>query len=396
MEPEDPEFQPQGYNHCTNLDQQHRRGIIPYTGSNISITVVGIPGDEKFQESLWAELKLKENDTLLTYTGPQDVHQKIMDISYHILECNQDRNKPPFDYGRVQLWRSISTGKIEQDQVTDITQLKEFLLEHRKDYINVGSYYGVEKSLMTDAERDQIDSEAETCIKLCSESVKTLKHSVPDGKWLPQIKQHRETVIRLIEAYLKVVCNIFSEQRAIRVKRVVDKRKLSRLEPESAPQKESFQDRIGKRERQNEPPLEGKRVAENGNTKKENNNYKPHLLFNEENILENMSPEEIQMFEHENQQLYNEMNNMVDEVKKIEGKVVEIAQLQEIFTEKVLEQDKDIDRIADTVVGATENIKEANEDIREALKNNAGLRVWILFFLIVLSCTLLFLDWYNP
>jgi len=27
--------------------------------------------------------------------------------------------------------------------------------------------------------------------------------SVPDGKWLPQIKQHRETVIRLIEAYLK-------------------------------------------------------------------------------------------------------------------------------------------------------------------------------------------------
>jgi len=118
MDPEDPEFQPQGYNHCTNLDQQHRRGIIPYTGSNISITVVGIPGDEKFQESLWAELKLKENDTLLTYTGPQDVHQKIMDISYHILECNQDRNKPPFDYGRVQLWRSISTGKIEQDQVS--------------------------------------------------------------------------------------------------------------------------------------------------------------------------------------------------------------------------------------------------------------------------------------
>ena len=28
-------------------------------------------------------------------------------------------------------------------------------------------------------------------------------------------------------------------------------------------------------------------------------------------------------------------------------------------------QDTDIDRIADTVVGATENIKEANEEIRE-------------------------------
>ena len=29
---------------------------------------------------------------------------------------------------------------------------------------------------MTDAERDQIDSEAETCVKLCSESIKVLKY----------------------------------------------------------------------------------------------------------------------------------------------------------------------------------------------------------------------------
>lgn len=282
-----------------------------------------------------------------------------------------------------------------QQVVADITQLRDFLLDHRKDYVNAGSYYGLDKSSMTDAERDQIDSEAETCVKLCSESIKVLKYLVANEKQLPQVKQHREIVIQLLEAYLKVVCNIFSEQRAVRVKRVVDKRKLSRLEPDSVTQKEGFQDRVSKQEI-NEPPLEGRKVTENGNTKKENNNYMPHLLFSEEDILENMSPEEIQMFEQENQQLYDEMNNMVDEVKKIEGKVVEIAQLQEIFTEKVLEQEKDIDRIADTVVGATENIKEANEDIREALKNNAGLRVWILFFLIVLSCTLLFLDWYNP
>ena len=43
-------------------------------------------------------------------------------------------------------------------------------------------------------------------------------------------------------------------------------------------------------------------------------------------------------FEQENEQLFSEMNSMVDEVRQIEGKVLEISRLQEIFTEKVLVQ----------------------------------------------------------
>lgn len=53
-----------------------------------------------------------------------------------------------------------------------------------------------------------------------------------------------------------------------------------------------------------------------------------------------LSPEEIQMFEQENQRLIGEMNSLFDEVRQIEGKVVEISRLQEIFTEKVLQQVK--------------------------------------------------------
>ncbi|KAF7248239.1 Syntaxin-18 [Varanus komodoensis] len=137
-------------------------------------------------------------------------------------------------------------------------------------------------------------------------------------------------------------------------------------------------------------------------------------------------------FEQENQRLVGEMNSLFDEVRQIEGKVVEISRLQEIFTEKVLQQEAEIDNIHQIVVGATENIKEGNEDIREvisqirpggfrtlrnisisrevtpvsapkpqlhmvaqAIKNNAGFRVWILFFLVMCSFSLLFLDWYG-
>ena len=36
--------------------------------------------------------------------------------------------------------------------------------------------------------------------------------------------------------------------------------------------------------------------------------------------------------------MYSELNSVADEVKKIEGKVVEISQLVDVFSEKILQQ----------------------------------------------------------
>ena len=43
-------------------------------------------------------------------------------------------------------------------------------------------------------------------------------------------------------------------------------------------------------------------------------------------------------FEQENEQLFEEMSSLVDEVRQIEGKVLEISRLQEVFTDRVLSQ----------------------------------------------------------
>ena len=51
--------------------------------------------------------------------------------------------------------------------------------------------------------------------------------------------------------------------------------------------------------------------------------------------------------------------------------------------------------LASNAVGASENIKDGNEEIRKAIQNRASIRVYILFFLLVMAFTLLFLDWYN-
>ncbi|XP_039191791.1 syntaxin-18 isoform X4 [Crotalus tigris] len=280
-----------------------------------------------------------------------------------------------------------------REVVNNIGKLKDFLLQHRKDYINAYSHLMSEYVRMSDTDRDQIDQDAQIFMRTCADAIQQLRAEAHKDIHSPQVKQHRETVLDFIADYLKRVCRLYSEQRAIRVKRVVDKKRLSRLEPEQshksapaaspgkAPETEASSKELGEK-----PTSEAHR---------ERNLIDEHSDFGlgqDSRGEDELSPEEIQMFEQENQRLVGEMNSLFDEVRQIEGKVVEISRLQEIFTEKVLQQEAEIDNIHQIVVGATENIKEGNEDIREAIKNNAGFRVWILFFLVMCSFSLLFLD----
>ena len=48
----------------------------------------------------------------------------------------------------------------------------------------------------------------------------------------------------------------------------------------------------------------------------------------------NLSPEEIQAYEQENNAMYDDLVSLRDNIQQIENKVVKIAQLQEVFTEK--------------------------------------------------------------
>ncbi|KAK7137459.1 hypothetical protein R3I94_013187 [Phoxinus phoxinus] len=262
-----------------------------------------------------------------------------------------------------------------REVISNISKLKEFLLQHRKDYVNAGSVLCSDVSRMTDSERDQIDQDAQIFMRTCADAIGQLRSEMNKQLVSAQVKDHRVAVLDLVDAYLKGVCKLYSEQRAVRVKRVVDKKRLSRLEPEQINHDKHQSDG----EENSDKPVSDSNVD----------------LWEETRVEDDLSPEEIQMFEQENQRLVGEMNSLVDEVRQIEGKVVEISRLQEIFSEKVLHQESEIDSIHELVVGATENVKEGNEDIREAIKNNAGFRVWVLFFLVMCSFSLLFLDWYD-
>ncbi|CAK1542372.1 unnamed protein product [Leptosia nina] len=271
-----------------------------------------------------------------------------------------------------------------KDITSQITKLRDFLLEHRERYLNyLNDISGDE---MTEYERDQIDTGAQRIINTCSHLLREFRNDNRKIAVSQQTREYMDAVIDLIDAYLKAVCKIHSELKAFRVKRALDLRKLSRLE---LPQRKSSIPN---------PFISETKEVESDLEETDSPKTKMELSENEVAVMSDegdLSAEELQMFESENVQLLNELNSMTEEVRQIESKVLHIAELQEIFTEKVLQQEQDIDRIANTVVGTTETMKDANDQIKQAIQRNAGLRVYILFFLLVMSFTLLFLDWYN-
>lgn len=81
--------------------------------------------------------------------------------------------------------------------------------------------------------------------------------------------------------------------------------------------------------------------------------------------------------------------------RTIGKKLTEIAKLQEAFSENVLKQEMDLGHLNTSTITSTEYIREGNEQLRDAMRKNAGFRVMILFFITTLAFVVLFLDWYN-
>ncbi|XP_045461504.1 syntaxin-18 [Harmonia axyridis] len=265
-----------------------------------------------------------------------------------------------------------------KEVVKQLTHLRQFLIDNKAPYLNILNHLSTTK-IMTEEDRENFETVAEDIVHKCKNIINDYKKEMASLKKTAQTEEYYNAVIVSLEKYLKEVSKVYTEAKAIRVQRVIEVHNLSKLGPTKRKTEET------------NDSLKNESTEETSQVKKV---IIPEVV-NTPNVEEELSAEEMQMFEAENETLYNEMNKMSDEVKQMESKIVHIAELQELFTEKVLQQEGDIDRIANVVVGSTEQIKDANEQIRQAIQRKAGLRAWVLFFLLVMSFSLLFLDWYN-
>jgi len=265
--------------------------------------------------------------------------------------------------------------------VKSIGQLKQLLLESREAYMLGGS---VGASGMSDLDMDQLDNSAdEICVK-CTELIQTFRKNIMKTKMSESSKDHYDLVGTGLADYLKKVVSIHSEMRAVRAKKQVQLKNLTKLELNS---RESRVQEITPPKRTNDIDLQEKAITAAALAKSK--------AWESSDDEEEISPGEAQQLEMENERLIEHLNSLHSQVDQVTSKVVKISELQEIFSEKVLQQSSDIEHIHSQTVSTTENVKEGNEAVRQAIQNQASYRVIILFILLVFSFSLLFLDWYN-
>lgn len=237
-----------------------------------------------------------------------------------------------------------------------LTQLRDLLNENRVAYMRLGCHLKA-TAQMSDDERDIIDEESEKILSICNQYIKDLK--VLNGKKVSkQMAQHMHGVLDVLTSYLQAVFQIHNEQRTCRVQHELDTYKLLKLESNKklipvVPPRE----RVRPKEMEEKTPIESREVTDDSDNdddydddyddvtdqRKKHSKSLLEVALDEDTATaskfaleeETFSAEDVQMFESENSQLYNELKGLSEEVEQIEKNVFGIAKLQEIFTEKV-------------------------------------------------------------
>lgn len=240
-----------------------------------------------------------------------------------------------------------------KDICHQITQLKALLIENRSAYMRFGCHLK-SSAQMSDEDRDTIDRESENIISICTQFIGDLKAEARlQANVTKQAGEHRDGILELLSVYLKAVFNVYNEQKAYRIQHELDTYKLLKLESNKKlipiiPAKERVKADFWR----SAEDLDGADIG----TKQTSSNTQQHdedrsdMISDKKAMMtaidedmaskfaleqDELSAEDIQMFESENVQLYNELKGLSDEVEQIGKNVVDIAKLQEIFTEKV-------------------------------------------------------------
>lgn len=289
--------------------------------------------------------------------------------------------------------------------MTKIIKMKSHLSKYGHDYLNT---YGVlpGASIMNDERRDKLDQDVEEFIKMCIDKLKLFEAETIQLNSLNQANDHWKTAIEIMRRILRDLMNHYDLLRTTRRQRSFEKLKFDRIESrtghvsptpydcESITSEAFSLDSLESTLASDNKSISSAETRTNMSSISFEDCKSQSLMAAEHHT--SISPEEILVLAVENSQMHDELLTLEDEIKVIGKKVVQLSKLQELFTEKVLEQELELNNLHETAIKSSENVREGNDLIRDAMMKNASTRVFILFYIITLGFTILFLDWYNP
>ncbi|KAF9583588.1 hypothetical protein BGW38_009101 [Lunasporangiospora selenospora] len=119
------------------------------------------------------------------------------------------------------------------------------------------------------------------------------------------------------------------------------------------------------------------------------------MLDYENDFEQGLSAEQRQMLELENENIVQRLETELNQVRHIETSMLELSSLHSTIQEHLEVQTQQTNRLHDEALAAIDLISSGNDQLIKAGQRNQSTRKWILFFLILASFVLLFLDWYD-
>ncbi|CAH9100173.1 unnamed protein product [Cuscuta europaea] len=216
--------------------------------------------------------------------------------------------------------------------VDSIGVLEEFMLKHKKDYVDL--YH------TTEQERHSIENEV---LILCEK--------------------------------LHSVSSQFDQLRAIRYQDVIN-RKALRRKPRKAGKTSATEIST--------PSNLEEQIKQSDAQTLESNDLRSEPVRVQEQFLDD-----------ETRALQAELSGLLDAVQETETKMVGMSALNHLMSTHVLQQAQQIEYLYDQAVEATMNVELGNKELTKAIQRNSSSRTFLLLFLFVLTFSILFLDWYN-
>lgn len=281
----------------------------------------------------------------------------------------KNKSLPLPDKNRILAARRKSTFETEFNKRTknicyQLVQLRDFLVENRAAYMKFGCHLKGMAQKMTDSERDIIDEETDKILDISTQLIIELRQECRSYKTTKQNTEYMDNVLESLTNFLKNIFKISNQMRTYRVKKELQTYRLLKLESDKkripvAPKGKKIMNGMVRLDSENYEEEDEVREDFGGfddedasdiqqdtddldTSNRRNNSSKlaldEEIANNQSSYIEDeddLSPEDIQMFESENTQLYNELKGLSEEVEQIEKNVTEIAKLQDLFTEKV-------------------------------------------------------------
>ncbi|KAF9899224.1 hypothetical protein BX616_003155 [Lobosporangium transversale] len=101
------------------------------------------------------------------------------------------------------------------------------------------------------------------------------------------------------------------------------------------------------------------------------------------------------MLQMENENIVQKLETELNQVRHLEASMLELSSLHSTIQEHLEVQTLQTNRLHEEALTAISHIDAGNEQLIKAGKRSNTTRKWILFFLILASFVLLFLDWYD-